>query len=331
MASKVSFGWWNLENLYDPDGENFATLSASDKARWKGYSEVYPDKLSNIGSVIRKMNGNKGPDLLGVGEIFEETSLKELVETNLSDMGYEIVHHESRDLRGLDLAFLYRKDVLDLKKALTKSHTIMKRVPTRDIFEIHFDVRDGGARLTALGNHWPSRMEGTYETEPFRIMVAEQCSLIAGGMLSCDANAKILMLGDFNDEPFNRSMQEYLLAIRDRARVVGAKSYDRGASPTASRPFLYNVTWTSLGLPKAGTFYYSDSPSPWNWFDQVIVSKGLLAAEDVRLDEPSVEVFRPAEMVSRNGAPKPFRRGSNGKWTKGYSDHFPVVGEIVID
>ncbi len=242
QTSLISFAWWNLENLYDPQGENFKKLPEGEARKWTGWIDAYPKKLANITSAIRQMNEGKGPDLLGVCEVFERSSLDTMIQKFLHDMGYKVFHHDSPDLRGIDVALLYRPSVLRLDASKTKIHTIMKRVPTRDILDMHFQVRANGEWLTVLGNHWPSRSGGQYETEPFRMMVAENASRVVGGLLSKDPEAKVLALGDFNDEPFNRSIQEYLWAIRDRERVAETKY----TGPN-NRPYLYNATWPSLG------------------------------------------------------------------------------------
>lgn len=309
MNPIIRFAWWNLENLFGP---TTSPIEGWDQAR-------YDKKLEHLGWLIRQMHDGQGPDLLGVCEVENEAILHDLVDRHLDDFGYTIVHHESPDLRGIDVAFLYRDSVLELDATKTQAHTIMKRIPTRDIFEIQLIARANGSQLTVLCHHWPSRSGGQYETEPFRILTAEHCSVIVQEHLEEDRDAHILLLGDFNDEPFDRAIREYLLAIRDRDRVLDRRT---------RRPYLYNCMWLLLDGDDPGTFYYSSNPTAWNMLDHVIVSPGLLRADGLRLKEDSVAIFKPTE-IQEAGKPKPFRK-RGGQWIEGYSDHFPLVGVLEV-
>jgi len=309
----ITFAWWNVENLFPPNQH----------PNWEEWDEaLFDEKLAHLGQAIRTMGpDNLGPDLLGLCEVADEQVLEALVQRHLSDLGYHIVHHDSPDLRGIDIAFLYRDEVFQLHPNLTQAHTIVKRNPTRDIFEVWLTVQTNGAALAVLGNHWPSRSGGVYETEPFRIMVAEQCSVIVDELRDQNDGVQLLVLGDFNDDPFSRSVREYLLAIRDKERVL---------NPRTRRPYLYNCTWHLMEEAQPGTFYYTNGETPWFMFDQVMVSPGLLRPErGLQLVEGSVVAFRPSWMRRRNGAPKPFRK-LRGRLVKGFSDHFPVIGELAV-
>lgn len=309
----ITYAWWNMENLFPPHQH----------PNWKEWDEtLFDEKLAHLSQAIRAMGpDNQGPDLLGLCEVADEQVLQTLVQRHLSDLGYHIVHQDSPDLRGIDVAFLYRDAVFQLHPDLTRAHTIVKRIPIRDIFEIYLTVRANGALLVVLGNHWPARSAGVYESEPFRIMAAEQCSVIVDELRARNNGVQLLMLGDFNDEPFNRSVREYLLAIRDRKRVLSRRT---------TRPYLYNCTWLLMEAAEPGTYYHTGGETPWFMLDQVMASPGLLRVEGgLRLLESAVAVFRPKWMRRRNGAPKPFRK-LRGRLVKGYSDHFPVTGQLVV-
>ncbi len=309
MSGTIRFAWWNVGNLFPP-GQH---------PDWREWDEaLFGAKLANLGQAIQAMD----PDLLGLAEVADEGVLSQLVDRHLSDLGYRIVHHEGPDLRGIDVAFLYGDAVLQLEPAYTRAHTINKRTPTRDILEVYFTVPANGAKLAVLGNHWPSRSGGVYRTEPFRIMVAEQCGAIVDQMLAQSAGGlPVLVLGDLNDEPFSRSVQEYLVAIRDRAEVL---------DPRNRRNYLYNCMWRLMEAREPGTYYYAEEGTPWYMFDQVIVSPALLRPEgSLQLVEDSVAVFRPDWMRRRNGSPKPFAK-LEGRIVEGYSDHFPVFGQLAV-
>ncbi|MBA7577126.1 hypothetical protein ES708_18972 [subsurface metagenome] len=154
-------------------------------------------------------------------------------------------------------------------------------------------------------------------------MVAENCAWIVDKCYQKDAETNIIVMGDFNDEPFNRSIQEYLFAIRNRERVQARKN------STKSRPYLYNLTWSLMDETTPGTYYFGKNPSGWNMLDQIMVSKGILVGNNgLEVDEKSIKIFRP-KRIKEGSKPKPYRKRKN-KWVKGFSDHFPITALIKI-
>jgi endonuclease/exonuclease/phosphatase family metal-dependent hydrolase len=154
-------------------------------------------------------------------------------------------------------------------------------------------------------------------------MVAENCAWLVDKCYQKDAKANIIVMGDFNDEPFNRSIQEYLFAIRNRDRVQARKN------STKSRPYLYNLTWSLMDGTAPGTYYFGKNPSGWNMLDQIMVSKGILVGNSgLEVDEKSIKIFRP-KRIKEGSKPKPYRKRKN-KWVKGFSDHFPITALIKI-
>lgn len=312
-GNTISIAWWNLENLFEPDKH----------PNWKAWDQqLYNEKLTNLAQGIRSLEvDGQGPDILGVCEVENERILTELINDHLPDLGYKVVHHDSAGLRGIDVAFIYRNSLVDCIENETVSHTIVKRIKTRDIFEIRLKVKEDESELILLANHWPSRMGGVYESEPFRIMSAEQCSVITQNILHEDPEARMVIMGDFNDDPFNRSIREYLHAIRDRKRVVSRRT---------KRPYLLNCMWSLIGESNTGSYYNTLGETPWFYFDQIMVTPGLLRNDTgLKLDEDSISIHNPKWMRRSNGAPKFFRK-YRGKIIKGYSDHFPVTCRLKI-
>ena len=120
-----------------------------------------------------------------------------------------------------------------------------------------------------------------------------------------------------------RSVQEYLYAIRNKARVSARRN-----SKTA-RPYLYNLTWLLMEGPTPGTYSYSASPSGWNMLDQIMVSKAVLTGSNgLEVDEDSIAIYRPSR-IRQGSKPKPYRKKRSG-WIKGFSDHFPITVEVEI-
>ena len=157
--SEYSIAWWNLENLFDaiPWDERARkvknTQNLEEKLKdWN--AEVLDAKLTQLASVIKEMNNGKGPDLLGVCEVENESVLRKLTEKiktgNLSNRNYDVVHNDSPDERGIDVAFIYDKNLFGFyvkdpnapegsdDRKYWFSHEVIKRSPTRDILQVNF-------------------------------------------------------------------------------------------------------------------------------------------------------------------------------------------------
>ena len=176
-----------------------------------------------------------------------------------------------------------------------------------------------------IGNHWPARSEGQYESEPYRMLAGETLSywlqrideVLAAR--SFDPPPAVLVMGDFNDEPFNRSLTEYALGQRND-RLLKSKR--------AESPYLLNLTWPLLadGL---GTFAFGGES---NLLDQLLVNRGFFADESIwRVKEHSTEIVRLPEMLDARGGPRRFGRPSvkDSFDPTGFSDHLPVACRIV--
>lgn len=307
--------FWNVENLFDV----FDSPRRSDKLQrtlageldgWTG--EVLDRKISQLASVLRRMNQGSGPDLLGVCEIENEHVLGLLAQA-LAPLNrtYGIAHFDTRDQRGIDVAFLYDQARLTAHEQF--SHFIVKRSATRDLFQVNFRTA-AGKLLVVIGNHWPSRVGGQFETEPYRIIAGETLAYFHERIreVQNDEEVAVLAMGDFNDEPGDRSLAQYALSERLRAKVTRAKS----------AKFL-NLMWPVLGQG-LGTHYHENSPGV---LDQFLVSKGLLTGGAGLAAIPeSVEVVRFPEMVKTGDYPAPKRFGRKGSLdVTGFSDHFPIA------
>jgi endonuclease/exonuclease/phosphatase family metal-dependent hydrolase len=315
--SAINVAWWNLENLFDEVGAaRPPELAATLKNELKGWTVAVRDqKLDQLASIIPRMFNAAGPDLLGVAEAENETVLK-LLANRLAKPGrdYRVLSHASPDARGIDVSFILDENKL---AASNPGHQVVnKRRATRDLFWATFTVKANGAAFAAMANHWPSRSGGQYESEPFRMMTAETASYVVSRLLSPsggDPNLAILLMGDFNDEPFNRSMQEYLLGLRDAEQVLNADS-----------PEFLNLMWPLLSVEDPGTLRFD---STWNLLDQFLISKAMLKANaGVKVQPGSVAIFRPQAIRKSNGEPRRFGRPAEpGFDPDGFSDHFPIT------
>ena len=313
--------WWNVENLFarknDPDRpEWLAKTLAGELAGWT--QAVVNRKISQLASVIAQMNNGCGPDILGVCEIENRAVLQQLIQAiGLPGRRYKIAHHDMSDKRGIDVAFIYDSRRVTTRESEWFDHVVLKRNATRDLFQVNFYTKPGNHRLICIGNHWPSRLGGLLQSEPYRILAAETLSYWLGRIKEIHASdpvePAVLVMGDFNDEPASRSVVEYALSERVATRVKSKRS---------TNPYLLNLMWPLMGQG-VGTHYYGGLPGV---LDQVLVNRGLLPSESPRrVRTGSVEVLQLAEMRTAKG-PKRFGRPSKPKSydETGFSDHYPI-------
>lgn len=302
--------WWNVENLFDLTSSQHRSVRLQTRLRseLKGWTApVLNAKLRQLASIITQMNAGLGPDILGVCEVENEPVLDKLVAA-LASLGrnYRVAHEDSSDNRGIDIAFIYDADRYDAE--LQFHYEVVKRSPTRDIFQVNFRTTDGRL-LVLIGNHWPSRAgEAAY-----RILAGESLSYwiqriheVLGGEPS------ILVMGDFNDEPFNTSLTDFALSTEMTTKVLRARN-ER----------LHNLMWPLMGQGLT-SYVYRGIPT---MLDQFLVSRGMLRRDaEIKPIRESVSVLRYPEMVkSGYNAPKRFGRPSSGLDQDGFSDHYPIA------
>ncbi|MCB2231616.1 endonuclease/exonuclease/phosphatase [bacterium] len=312
--------WWNVENLFDINNAPGRPewLQSKLKSELEGWTtQVRDKKISRLVSIITQMNNGAGPDLLGVCEV-ENKTVMDLLVASLAPLGraYQVAHHDASDARGIDVGFIYDSAKFTAEQEFF--HVIQKRSATRDLYQVNFRTADGNL-LIAIGNHWPSRSGGEWESEPYRMMAGETLAYWHERIRDIvGTNANVLAMGDFNDEPFNRSMTFYALSGNSREKVTNARSAR-----------MFNLMWPFCGAG-IGTHYYDNFP---NVLDQFIVAKGLLTGnEGLQIKKAAdgsypVAVERFPEMVSDGDYPAPIRFGrpsAAGFNQNGFSDHYPI-------
>ena len=259
--------WWNVENLFDLENsaERSEKLQRTLGNELRGWDEtVLSKKVDQLATIVNRMNEEKGPDLLGVCEVENRRVLDRLKEKidSVRRRNYDVIHADTQDERGIDVALLYDKARFEVEADKVFFHTIVKRVATREIVQVNFKSKATGNRLVLVGNHWPSRMGGQLESEPFRLIAGETPAYFNQRIQEVHGrDASIIVMGDFNDEPFNRSIIEHALGTPDKDKVIQAKT----------APRLYNLMW-SFAVKARGTFYFDG----FNLLDQIMVSKGML-------------------------------------------------------
>ena len=313
--SEYYVSWWNLENLFDIEtAPRSDKLKRSIQSELKGWNQkVLENKLSQLSKIILQMNEQRGPDILGICEVESESVLKKLVNgINLPERKYKIAHEDTKDGRGIDVAFIYDSNKFVLKKQF--SQWVLKRNATRDIFQINLKIKNSEVEVVCVGNHWPARIGGVYETEPYRIIAAETLSYFHQRIAEeMGKNTPILVMGDFNDEPFNRSVKDYALSTNNLSKLKRARN-----------PKLFNLMWSLLAQGDA-THHYGQGEI----LDQFMVSKGFLFNKSkLSIKEDSIKIEKFSEMIKR-GKPQRFGRPSKRYNKKGFSDHFPISLVIV--
>ncbi len=342
----IKIAFWNVENLFDTTASNIA--ADLDFTPAQGWTEAaYDAKVKNLAAIVRQMHAGQGPDLLGLCEIETKQVVQDLID-EVGRADYRVAHVDSPDIRGIDATLVYSNQVFkDPKASEMEGHLVHLRFPTRDIFQVRLEVKENGSELNVLVNHWPSRCQGQYESEPLRIAVAEHCGRVVDSILKWPRaeflalpdtkaslaklnerwNRNVLVMGDLNDEPFARSVLDYLLGSKDLDHVEeelkagGGKNIPEAKTYLEKMPFLFNCMWPLFGQPDKGTLYFSTATNSMNLLDQFLVSRGLFyGVQGLKMDPASVEIFTPAAMATAKGRPRAFDR----KTLKGYSDHFPI-------
>jgi len=338
--------WWNVENLYSvmPWKDRFRKVrNVGDlKGKLKNWNDAVLDKkLDQLKIVIEAMNGGRGPDILGIGEVENKTVMDQLLDKlDPNNRKYRVIHHDSPDPRGIDVAFIYKKrrldpfpkdpdadPTLDDDGRFWFTHEVVKRSPTRDIFQVNFCPKNNRSRpFILIGNHWPSRLSGTYESEPFRILAAETLAYFGERIQEEYAQfhenglVPILAMGDFNDQPGDRSLTQYARSSYNRVQVEKA---------TAIR--FYNLMWPLMTTDLMTYWHKKSGPL---FFDQFMVSRGFLDKNSkITVLKKSVRIEGTTIMNDKRSKSyvKPYRFGWKPKTPPGFSDHFPISMKIKVE
>jgi hypothetical protein len=328
MAAAFHVAWWNVENLFDEElapperrSEKVQRAIGDDIAGWT--PELRDRKIDQLASVVARMNGGAGPDLLGVCEVenlFVLERLAAAVSDRVPGRTYDVVHSDTDDARGIDVAFLYDPGRFEVPDGETFFHVVMRRNATREILQVNFRTRPTGRTWAVFANHWPSRSGGQHESAGYRHIAGETLAYFHQRALEIHGpGTAALAMGDFNDEPFDTSLVAHALSTRQRNKVTNAKI-----------PALWNLMWPAVGGPD-GTFYFDNQP---NLLDQFLVNRNMATlTASLRVDPASVEIVRLPGMAAAGDYPRPVPFGGMGKPINrdGFSDHFPIAVQVAED
>lgn len=308
--------FYNLENLFDYEDDPLTfddDRTPEGKDHWT--QEIYEAKLANMAKVISEIGQDltgTSPAIIGVCEIENRRVLEDLLNHEpLVKKDYGIVHFDSPDRRGIDVALLYKKKLFTptnykaYELIIYDDQDRSKRIFTRD--QLLVSGMLDGEKIHFIVNHWPSRSGGEARSRPKRIKAAELNMKIMDSLFSEDPYAKIITMGDFNDDPTSPSIHDVLKAKSERDDMKIRQ--------------LYNPM-EDMFKKGLGTLAYRDG---WNLFDQIIISTELAKKDYSSYRFYKAGIFNKNYLATPRGKYKgyPFRSFANG-FTGGYSDHFPV-------
>ncbi len=302
--------FYNIENLFDTFDDpaiNDDEFTASGEKGWSYYR--YKEKLNHIAKTIIAVGGWEAPALIGLCEIENFQVLMDLsTKTPLKKYGYQIVHENSNDRRGIDVAILFRPDKL-LKIAHKSIKIIDNTFVTRDILYTSFSYQQKDT-IHFYVNHWPSRYGGKSFSESKRITVASVLKSNTDSISRVYRNPKILIMGDFNDVPSDESLSSVLDAKPIKSSIIPRQ--------------LYNLSFYDFKLGK-GTLVYKEIDHTWFLFDQIIVSGVLIEGKGLLTKGKKSIIFQ-ADWLLKNG--RPFRTYQGPIYKGGFSDHLPIYIDL---
>lgn len=314
--------FYNVENLFSLEEDEF-TIYHDRTIRADAYytQEVYGAKLKNVAKVISEIGVDvtgTTPAVVGFCEVENRAVIEDLVnQKTLLSSDYGIVHYHSPDRRGIDVALIYKKGLFvptntqSRELLLYRDNDPNQRIYTRDQLVVS-GLLDGD-KVHFIVHHWPSRSGGEARSRPNRIKAAELNKKIIDSLHAIDPYAKIINMGDFNDDPTNQSIKKVLQAKSNR-EDVNIKE-------------LYNPM-EDMHKRGLGTLAWRDG---WNLFDQIIVSAGLLSKDFSTYQFYRAGIYNPPYLANPRGRYKgyPYRAFADGGFTGGYSDHFPVYTLLI--
>lgn len=314
---------WNLQNLFDTQDDpqmNDEVFLPNSELQWT--KDRLDKKLYNLARVIRSMNYGSGPDLLGVCEVEHQALLDTMIKKFLPDLNYKTAYLESPDNRGIDVGLIFKTNEFKVLSIQADTVHLSSGWPTRLIFGVNL-LMNNEEKLTVFVNHWPSRSGGQSKSEPDRIEAALTLHYAVDRIFQVEPDAKIFIIGDFNDEPINVSLLQTLMAYPLKCDSI------KSDYKIDSKGELFNLAYEVFenGL---GSYMYKNT---WNLLDQIIVSGSLINGKEINYICHSFKVYKPIFIVTKSGKFKgaPFPTYGGRRYLGGYSDHFPVISKFIIN
>ena len=307
---------YNVENLFDCEHDSLKNDHEFLPDNPKGWTPGrYQEKLNNIAKVILAASSDQVPDLVGLCEVENAHCVNDLVHHSpLKEAAYEFAMTDSPDERGIDVVLLYQRATFKhiATECISVPYKKIDRRPTRDILHVSGQVLSGDT-LDVFVVHLPSRSGGEAKSEPYRLFVADIIRHAADSVMACRMSPNVIIMGDFNDYPSNRSISEVLGAVKPGKKV----------NPTT----LYNLMDGKPG----GTYRYQGE---WGTLDNILVSGHLLkGSKRLRTSYDAARILSFPFLLEEDdkyGGDTPFRTYWGKRYHGGFSDHLPVLLELKV-
>lgn len=309
---------YNVENLFDTQHDSLKNdkeyLPNSD-LRWT--NNRFYEKLHEVMQVIIGLGDEELPLLVGLCEVENDFVLKAMTQFDpYNQLGYDYIHYEGPDVRGIDVALLYQKD----KFTPLASRPIPVYLPNgqqgRDLLYTCGTLTDS-TLLHIIQVHFPSRREGALASEPNREAAAKAVRQVVDSVQALDPQAAIIIMGDFNDNPSDKVPTTTLAAL----------PYTNNSFENTK---LYNLCWDGYKYEDKdiGSYFHDGQ---WDMLDQIIISGSLLNGNISVRAMPKAEVYHPkwiSKRDKRTGEMIPKRTYVGTFYLGGVSDHFPIFMEL---
>ncbi len=304
--------FYNVENLCDTKDDSLTRdeefLPEGDK-HWT--NERFRRKIVHIYQTLVALGDGEMPAVIGLCEIENRDVLNRLLyDTPLNRLDYRIIHRESPDARGMDVALLYRRDLFEPDSSAWLRVPLAGKETTREILMVEGRLW-GDTPVCIYVNHWPSRFSGAGSSNPKRLAAASMLAASIKGQLQDHPAANIIAVGDFNDEPRDESIQAINKILRNEMADTGFAMVNLSVK----------TSMTDIG----GTIKHQGA---WGVFDQVLVSRTLFnGTNGCRLISKETEVYLEAFLLEEDltyTGMKPYRTYAGPAWRDGFSDHLPV-------
>jgi len=306
--------FYNQENLFDTihdEGKNDYDFLPDGSYHWSGLK--YQHKLDNMSRVLSELCTERvkgGAAFIGLSEVENSRVLDDLCkQPALAAKGMKYIHFEGDDKRGIDVACLYNPKMFHPKSSKLISVTEEYKAfsgghITRGVLLVEGSLL--GEDFAFMVNHWPSRGA----TSPSREFMGKKVRSLTDSLLNVKPNVKIVIMGDLNDDPDNKSVTEALGCQFSTKKM--SKKND-----------LYNPWNDMLRKKGQGTLFWDGT---WNLFDQIIMSANMIGNDRSDFKFFKNEIYMPEYMISKEGKSKggPKRTHLSGIWLDGFSDHFPT-------
>ncbi|MDR2928611.1 MAG: endonuclease/exonuclease/phosphatase family protein [Cytophagaceae bacterium] len=308
--------FYNIENLYDTiDNKDVSDTEFTPESPKKWNSQRYWERIDRTAEVISKFGHHEnipGAAIVGLSEIENSGVLNDLVKAKpIRHLDYHIVQFDSPDRRGVDVALLYQPRYFKVTTAkavplYVYDNKTKERIFTRDQLVVSgiFD----GEPMHFIVNHWPARRGSGPPNGWLRNEAAKLARSLVDSIAKAEPNAKVIVMGDLNDDPTDESIRLYMKARDDRNRLSDDQMFN-----TMGAYFRRGV----------GSLAYQDK---WNLFDQIIITQSFLERKQTGYRFHSARVFNDSFLTEQQGRYKgyPKRTYVGNEYKGGYSDHFPV-------